>query len=159
MKAIARSIPAALVVACFIVGAANAQAPSGSTGTCKDGTFTTTPSKRGACSGHGGVKDWFADEKSGGASTAQTPGAQNSAPARGPSVAATPPAPAEETGKARATAAPGGGRGQVWVNTSSKVYHCPGDQWYGKTEKGSYMTESAAKAQGDRPARNKTCGS
>jgi hypothetical protein len=59
----------------------------------------------------------------------------------------------------RSTAAPGGGQGKVWVNTSSKVYHCPGDQWYGKTEKGSYMAESAAKAQGDRPAYNKTCGS
>ena len=161
MKAIARSIPAALVAACFIVGAANAQAPSGSTGSCKDGTYTTTPTKRGACSGHGGVKDWFADQRpapTGGAAPALTPGAQNSAPARNPSVAATPPAAAEDTGKARATAAPGGGRGQVWVNTSSKVYHCPGDQWYGKTEKGSYMSEAAAKAQGDRPAYNKTCG-
>jgi hypothetical protein len=162
MKAFMRSIPTALVAAFFIVGAANAQAPSGSTGSCKDGTFTTASSKRGACSGHGGVKDWFADQKaapSGGASTAQTPSAQNSAPARNPSVATAPSAQAEDTGKARATTAPGGGQGKVWVNTSSKVYHCPGDQWYGKTEKGSYMTESSAKAQGDRPAYNKTCGS
>src|SRR5262245_29491625 len=32
------------------------------TGACKDGTFSTETSKRGACSGHGGVKTWFADE-------------------------------------------------------------------------------------------------
>ena len=65
--------------------------------------------------------------------------------------------PRGTTGKLRATTAPGGGAGKVWVNSASKVYHCPGDKWYGKTEKGSYMTEAAAKAQGDQPANNKTC--
>jgi hypothetical protein len=140
-----KSLPCAVAAVFILSGVAFAQAPQGASGSCKDGTYTTAPSKRGACSGHGGVKDWFATQKS--------------APARGPSTAAAPPAPAEQTGKPRATAAPGGGRGQVWVNTASKVYHCPGDQWYGKTEKGSYMSESAAKAQGDRPARNKACNS
>ncbi len=49
------------------------------------------------------------------------------------------------------------GSSKVWVNTASKVYHCPGTQYYGKTKAGSYMTETAAKAAGDRPNDGKVC--
>ena len=40
----------------------------------------------------------------------------------------------------------------VWVNLSSKVYHSPGDPYYGKTAHGEYLCPSQAKAQGFRPA-------
>lgn len=41
-------------------------------------------------------------------------------------------------------AVPPAGKGMVWVNPDSKVYHKEGSRWYGKTKKGSYMTESEA---------------
>ena len=53
--------------------------------------------------------------------------------------------------------APGGGNGQVWVNASSKAYHCPGTQYYGKTKRGEYMTEAAAKAASAHPAGGRAC--
>lgn len=122
-------------------------AAAGSTGECKDGTYTSAKSKRGACAGHGGVKTWFAEAKS--------------APSRETAPMAKEPAPAAKT-SAKSQAAPvetreGGGPGMVWVNTPSGVYHCSGDQWYGKTKQGEYMSEAQAKSRGYRASRNKPC--
>jgi hypothetical protein len=37
--------------------------PAGATAECKDGTYSKAKTQRGACSGHGGVADWFGDTK------------------------------------------------------------------------------------------------
>ena len=37
--------------------------PANTTAQCKDGSYSTAKTKRGACSGHGGIQTWFADER------------------------------------------------------------------------------------------------
>jgi hypothetical protein len=48
--------------------------------------------------------------------------------------------------------APGGGHGQVWVNTERGVYHREGSRFYGTTRKGKYMTEQDAIQAGHKRA-------
>src|SRR5262249_51969623 len=36
--------------------------PANATAQCKDGTYSTAKSKSGACSDHGGIQTWYADE-------------------------------------------------------------------------------------------------
>ncbi|WP_228114202.1 hypothetical protein [Stenotrophomonas sp. MYb238] len=45
----------------------------------------------------------------------------------------------------------------VWVNTSSGVYHCPGGQYYGATKRGRFMSEREAAQHGYRAAYGRTC--
>lgn len=117
----------------FPMGAPHAQTANPVTATCKDGTAFSGPTRSGACRGHGGVKLW------GSAATSTAPAAATSPTTKAPAAGAAP--------------------DQVWVNTASKVYHCPGTRWYGKTKAGSYMSEAQAKAQGDRPDHGKACSS
>jgi hypothetical protein len=121
------------------IGAARAQSTGTVTATCKDGTAFTGTKRAGACRGHGGVQSW----------------GEATSPANALSQPGTQPAP---TTTQRTTPAPAGA-GQVWVNTASKVYHCPGTRWYGKTKQGSYMSEAEARAQGARPDHGKACTS
>ena len=129
-----------LLAASAALAQAPAAPPAGSTGLCKDGSYTSNETKKGACAGHKGVKDWFDV-------AAASAGAMKPASAATKTGATTP----------ATAAAAGGGPGQVWVNTSSKVYHCSGTKYYGKTKKGEYMTEAAAKSAGAHADHGKAC--
>jgi hypothetical protein len=82
-------------------------APKGATAQCKDGTYSTAKTKQGACSKHGGVQTWLADEKSATAATPATPKAPAPA-APAPTTAAKESPKPESTPKtaAKATAKP-----------------------------------------------------
>jgi len=45
----------------------------------------------------------------------------------------------------------------VWVNPPSRIYHCPGTQFFGSTREGEYMSEAEARARGNRASERKAC--
>ena len=156
-----------LVCAALLAVPAVSAADTSTQVTCKDGT-TSPHGGRGACSGHGGIDKTATAAAGGNASTATSSAVGSTAPSAATAPAA--PAPASPssthppstqttgpTGTTTTAPAPGGGPGMVWVNTASKVYHCPSDRYYGKTKQGEYMTEAEAKTKGNRPDHNKPC--
>ena len=134
-------------------------APAGSTGLCNDGTYYTGATKKGACRGHQGVKQWWGTTSTSGTNSSATSAASpSSRAATAPAQAPSQPETGATTKAAPAAApAPGGGPGMVWVNTSTNVYHCPGTRYYGTTKAGTYMTEAEAAAKGARPDHGKAC--
>lgn len=145
------ALAAGILAAQLCMAQAPAGAPAGATGLCNDGTYYNGATKKGACHGHKGVKDWY--------------GATAATPEKAPAAAAAPtpvPTPAAPAPKAKPTAnaaapAPGGGPGQVWLNTKTNVYHRPGTKYYGTTKAGAYMTEGEAKAKGAHADHGKAC--
>jgi hypothetical protein len=147
------ALTAALALASVSFAQAPAAAPAGSTGLCKDGSYYSGASRKGACAGHQGVKQWYGAAAATPAEGTAAPAAAAAAPAAAPAAAKS----AKATPTLAATAAPGGGPGMVWVNKSTKAYHCSTDKYYGKTQDGEYLSEANAKAQGFHAAHGKAC--
>lgn len=137
-------------------------APAGTMGICNDGSYSSSAEKKGACGGHKGVREWYGNE------TATLPASPRSATT---TVTTTPATTAQTTSTKSATTAVGGGIapapmsktvtpggvGNVWLNTSTKVYHCSADKYYGKTKHGEYASEAEAKEKGYHADHGKGC--
>lgn len=147
-----------ILVPCTLIAQAPAGAPAGTTGKCKDGTFTTAAKKQGACRGHKGVDTWYASAEGPATSSgAKSAGAASSAAPSETPKADTGASSSAKTSTSAKTPVPGGGPGLVWVNTASNVYHCYGTRYYGTTKAGKYMSEADAKAAGAHPDHGKAC--
>ena len=157
-----QAAPAASTVAPAVAAPAQATQPTAAaTGICNDGTEYAGKSKRGACRGHKGVKEWFADKTAAPAPEPAAPTPAQAAPVAAPSAAPAAPAvtaqPSAPPAAAAPMPAPAAGSGKVWVNKKSKIYHCEGSKFYGHTKVGEYLDEADAQAQGYRPNRKKVC--
>src|SRR4029450_2322247 len=82
----------------------------------------------------------------------QNPTSKKAKAKRKPRRPARPMPAGRTTDEAANPPAPGGGHGQVWVNTERGVYHREGSRFYGPTRKGKYMTEQDAIQAGHKRA-------
>jgi hypothetical protein len=89
----------------FSVAPAAQARPADATAQCKDGTYSKSKTKQGACSTHGGVATWYADQKP----AAGAPAANATPPSTPPTTNAPTSTPAPKTtGKVATTKPPAG---------------------------------------------------
>jgi len=132
------SVAAGALVALGAAATLAAQAPTGATAKCKDDTYSTSSSHRGACKGHGGVAQWLSNAaadtkiktktdtkaKSDAKTAAPVPTAAAPAAKPAPSTAAAPAAPAAPPPAATAakTKVPAGAPGDATAQCKDGSY-------------------------------------
>ena len=124
---------------------APAGAPVNTTGQCRDRSYTYAASRFGACLTHGGLTAWWGLTRAVRDESLPSPNSTG--------IAASGAERPAERGKLR-----GAGSDTVWINTRSRVYHCPGTRWFGQTTRGRYATERQALESGAHPAYGRRCG-
>lgn len=67
------------------------------------------------------------------------------------------PAPARSTDATAKSEQPKALQTRVWVNKDTKIYHCPGSIYYGKTRNGEFMEEAQARGYGNRAVEGQGC--
>ena len=158
----------AILMSALVAAPAFAQTPTPATAPstmhlmCKDGTTVEATTTRGECRGHGGIDKKAMAKMSSDTPAKDAPMADKSAKPMPMQIGdkATKAMPMEKPSKAAPSPmeqAAGGGDGKVWMNDSTKVYHCQGDRFYGKTKHGEYVTEAEAKTKGAHASHGKAC--
>lgn len=128
---------------CILLAQAPAGAPAGTTGKCKDGSYTSSPTKQGACRGHKGIDTWYAAETAAPKASSSKSSAPPADSPKSPAAASSGPAPAGATGKCK---------DGTFTTAPKKQGACRGhqgvDTWYAAD---SAAPAAAATTPGPRP--------